>query len=132
MMLRHFSAGGGKLSSDGRRQRPRSATSTEQGQVPPALNGSKADCFEHCWYQRSRSSLFLKLVTAPDAIMVNNERTGCRRLATWKFLRDYGVHFTINTNDQQETVERRCALSSPTRSWSSTTMLLQGYNFLDV
>jgi len=75
---------------------------------------------------------FLKFGDGPtDAIMVNND-DWLSKIGYVEFLRDYGVHFTINTMIKQETVERRLRNEQPYTFLEFNYMLLQAYDFLEL
>ena len=66
-----------------------------------------------------------------DAIMVNND-DWLSKIGYVEFLRDYGVHFTINTMIKQETVDRRLRNEQPYTFLEFNYMLLQAYDFLEL
>ncbi len=66
-----------------------------------------------------------------DAIMVNND-DWLSQLGYVEFLRDYGVHFTINKMVAQDTVARRLAAEQPYTFLEFNYMLLQAYDFLEL
>ncbi|MGB3626479.1 MAG: tyrosine--tRNA ligase [Henriciella sp.] len=66
-----------------------------------------------------------------DAIMVNNDEW-LSTIGYVEFLRDYGVHFTINTMIKQETVDRRLRNEQPYTFLEFNYMLLQAYDFLEL
>lgn len=75
---------------------------------------------------------FLKFGDGPtDAIMVNND-DWLSKIGYVEFLRDYGVHFTINTMIKQETVDRRLRNEQPYTFLEFNYMLLQAYDFLEL
>ncbi|MEQ9316312.1 MAG: tyrosine--tRNA ligase [Henriciella sp.] len=75
---------------------------------------------------------FLQFGDGPtDAIMVNND-DWLSKIGYVEFLRDYGVHFTINTMIKQETVDRRLRNEQPYTFLEFNYMLLQAYDFLEL
>ena len=66
-----------------------------------------------------------------DALMVNNA-DWLDRIGYIEFLRDYGVHFTINKMIHQETVARRLENEQPYTFLEFNYMLLQAYDFLEL
>ncbi|WP_084418952.1 tyrosine--tRNA ligase [Henriciella litoralis] len=66
-----------------------------------------------------------------DAIMVNND-DWLSKIGYVEFLRDYGVHFTINTMIKQETVDRRLRNEQPYTFLEFNYMLLQAYDYLEL
>ena len=66
-----------------------------------------------------------------DAIMVNND-DWLSQLGYIEFLRDYGIHFTINKMVAQDTVARRLAAEQPYTFLEFNYMLLQAYDFLEL
>ncbi|KJS37888.1 MAG: tyrosyl-tRNA synthetase, partial [Hyphomonas sp. BRH_c22] len=63
--------------------------------------------------------------------MVNND-DWLSKIGYVEFLRDYGVHFTINTMIKQETVDRRLRNEQPYTFLEFNYMLLQAYDFLEL
>ena len=75
---------------------------------------------------------FLKFGDGPtDAIMVNND-DWLSKIGYVEFLRDYGVHFTINTMIKQETVDRRLRNEQPYTFLEFNYMILQAYDFVEL
>ena len=75
---------------------------------------------------------FLSFGDGPtDAMMVNND-DWLSKIGYVEFLRDYGVHFTINTMIKQETVDRRLRNEQPYTFLEFNYMLLQAYDYLEL
>jgi tyrosyl-tRNA synthetase len=130
MMLRHFQRCGGKpvvLMGGGTTKvgdptdKDKSRPLLTDDQITSNIAGIKK-AFEP----------FLKFGDGPtDAIMVNND-DWLSKIGYVEFLRDYGVHFTINTMIKQETVERRLRNEQPYTFLEFNYMLLQAYDFLEL
>ncbi|WP_411817691.1 tyrosine--tRNA ligase [Hyphococcus sp. DH-69] len=74
-------------------------------------------------------SKFLKFGDGPtDAIMVNND-DWLSKLGYIEFLRDYGVHFTINRMLAFDSVKLRLERESPMTFLEFNYMLMQAYDF---
>ena len=77
-------------------------------------------------------SNFLKFGDGPsDAIMVNND-DWLSKLGYIEFLRDYGVHFTINRMLTFESVKLRLERESAMTFLEFNYMLMQAYDFLEL
>tara|TARA_R110000751_G_scaffold24143_1_gene66140 strand:- start:71557 stop:72807 length:1251 start_codon:yes stop_codon:yes gene_type:complete len=130
MMLRHFQRSGGKpvvLMGGGTTKvgdptdKDKSRPLLTDEQIASNIAGIKK-AFEP----------FLTFGDGPtDAIMVNNDEW-LSKIGYVEFLRDYGVHFTINTMIKQETVERRLRNEQPYTFLEFNYMLLQAYDFLEL
>ena len=130
MMLRHFQRSGGKpvvLMGGGTTKvgdptdKDKSRPLLTDEQIAANIAGIKK-AFEP----------FLTFGDGPtDAIMVNND-DWLSKIGYVEFLRDYGVHFTINTMIKQETVERRLRNEQPYTFLEFNYMLLQAYDFLEL
>jgi tyrosyl-tRNA synthetase len=130
MMLRHFQRSGGKpvvLMGGGTTKvgdptdKDKSRPLLTDEQIASNIAGIKK-AFEP----------FLTFGDGPtDAIMVNND-DWLSKIGYVEFLRDYGVHFTINTMIKQETVERRLRNEQPYTFLEFNYMLLQAYDFLEL
>ena len=130
MMLRHFQRAGGKpvvLMGGGTTKvgdptdKDKSRPLLTDEQIAANIAGIKK-AFEP----------FLTFGDGPtDAIMVNND-DWLSKIGYVEFLRDYGVHFTINTMIKQETVERRLRNEQPYTFLEFNYMLLQAYDFLEL
>ena len=130
MMLRHFQRSGGKpvvLMGGGTTKvgdptdKDKSRPLLTDEQIAANIAGIKK-AFEP----------FLAFGDGPtDAIMVNNDEW-LSKIGYVEFLRDYGVHFTINTMIKQETVERRLRNEQPYTFLEFNYMLLQAYDFLEL
>ena len=130
MMLRHFQRAGGKpvvLMGGGTTKvgdptdKDKSRPLLTDEQIAANIAGIKK-AFEP----------FLTFGDGPtDAIMVNNDEW-LSKIGYVEFLRDYGVHFTINTMIKQETVERRLRNEQPYTFLEFNYMLLQAYDFLEL
>ncbi|MGV6800615.1 MAG: tyrosine--tRNA ligase [bacterium] len=82
-------------------------------------------------FQKSFAS-FLKFGDGPnDAIMVNND-DWLSQLSYIGFLRDYGVHFTINRMLTFDSVKLRLERESPMTFLEFNYMLMQAYDFLEL
>ena len=66
-----------------------------------------------------------------DALMVNND-DWLSRLGYVEFLRDYGVHFTINRMLSFDSVKLRLERESPMTFLEFNYMLMQAYDFLEL
>jgi len=74
-------------------------------------------------------SKFLKFGSGPsDALMVNND-DWLSKLGYVEFLRDYGVHFTINRMLTFDSVKLRLERESPMTFLEFNYMLMQAYDF---
>ncbi len=130
MMLRHLQKAGGKpvVLMGGGTTKVGDPTDKEKSrplltdeQIARNMEGIKA-AFEP----------FLTFGDGPtDAIMVNND-DWLSKIGYVEFLRDYGVHFTINTMIKQETVDRRLRNEQPYTFLEFNYMLLQAYDFLEL
>ncbi|KJS35185.1 MAG: tyrosyl-tRNA synthetase [Hyphomonas sp. BRH_c22] len=130
MMLRHFQKCGGKpvvLMGGGTTKvgdptdKEKSRPLLTDAQIASNMEGIKK-AFEP----------FLTFGDGPaDAIMVNND-DWLSKIGYVEFLRDYGVHFTINTMIKQETVDRRLRNEQPYTFLEFNYMLLQAYDFLEL
>ncbi len=78
---------------------------------------------------KSAFAKFLKFGEGPtDAIMVNND-DWLSQLGYVEFLRDYGVHFTINRMLTFDSVKLRLERESPMTFLEFNYMLMQAYDF---
>ena len=78
---------------------------------------------------KSAFAKFLKFGDGPtDAVMVNND-DWLSKLGYVEFLRDYGVHFTINRMLTFDSVKLRLERESPMTFLEFNYMLMQAYDF---
>jgi len=130
MMLRHFQKCGGKpvvLMGGGT---TKVGDPTDKEKSRPLL--TDAQITSNMAGIKKAFEPFLTFGDGPaDAIMVNND-DWLSKIGYVEFLRDYGVHFTINTMIKQETVDRRLRNEQPYTFLEFNYMLLQAYDFLEL
>jgi tyrosyl-tRNA synthetase len=130
MMLHHFQRSGGKpvvLMGGGT---TKVGDPTDKEKSRPLL--TDAQIASNMAGIKKAFEPFLKFGDGPtDAIMVNND-DWLSKIGYVEFLRDYGVHFTINTMIKQETVDRRLRNEQPYTFLEFNYMLLQAYDFLEL
>jgi tyrosyl-tRNA synthetase len=130
MMLRHFQRSGGKpvvLMGGGT---TKVGDPTDKDKSRPLLTDEQIA--SNIAGIKKTFEPFLTFGDGPtDAIMVNND-DWLSKIGYVEFLRDYGVHFTINTMIKQETVERRLRNEQPYTFLEFNYMLLQAYDFLEL
>jgi tyrosyl-tRNA synthetase len=130
MTLRRFQQAGGKpivLIGGGT---TRIGDPTDKEKSRPML--SDADIAANILGIRQAFGAYLTFGDGPtDAIMVNNA-DWLDRLGYIDFLREFGVHFTVNTMVKQDTVARRLAAEQPYTFLEFNYMLLQAYDFLEL
>ncbi|KCZ94515.1 tyrosine--tRNA ligase [Hyphomonas johnsonii] len=130
MMLRHFQQAGGKpvvLMGGGT---TKVGDPTDKEKSRPLLTDDQIAA--NMAGIKKAFDPFLTFGDGPtDAIMVNND-DWLSKIGYVEFLRDYGVHFTINTMIKQETVDRRLRNEQPYTFLEFNYMLLQAYDFLEL
>ncbi len=76
---------------------------------------------------------FLRFGSGPaDAVMDDNDASGCRKLGYVEFLREYGVHFTINRMLTFDSVKLRLEREQPLTFLEFNYMLMQATDFLEL
>jgi tyrosyl-tRNA synthetase len=130
MMLRHFQQAGHKpivLMGGGT---TRLGDPSFKDKSRPLLN--EAEIQSNMDSIKGIFSKFLKFGDGPtDAVMVNNN-DWLGELNYIDFLREYGVHFTINRMLTFESVKLRLDREQPLTFLEFNYMILQGYDFLEL
>ncbi len=130
MMLRHFQRSGGKpivLMGGGT---TKVGDPTDKEKSRPLLSDQQIAA--NIAGIRRAFAPFLRFGDGEsDAIIVNNN-DWLGRLGYIEWLREVGVHFTVNTMVKQDTVARRLASEQPYTFLEFNYMLMQSYDFLEL